>query len=249
VVRLQLNKLSLLSDDDLGISLRDIDLQVRGGEILGIAGVAGNGQDELLKTINGEVAVAAKQIRLDGEDAGKWSANQKRLHGLVNVPEKRLGHAAVPSMSLVENAVLTACQRLKLCRFGFLNYLQGEAYTRQIIEKYFVKTPNEFSSAESLSGGNLQKFIVGRELLQDPQVIVVSQPTWGVDAGAAQFIRASLRTLANNGCAVLVISQDLDELMEICDRIGAICAGNMSPFYPVKEMTSEKVGLMMAGAA
>lgn len=247
--RLKLNGLCLPALDAFGVPLKNINLNVNAGEIVGIAGVAGNGQDELLKVINGELAISAAQIQLNGQNAGHWSANQKRDQGLVNVPEKRLGHSAVPIMSLIENGFLTARKRRKLSKNGFINATKGRAFANEIIKKFKVKTPNPQTAALSLSGGNLQKFVVGRELLQSPDVVVVSQPTWGVDAGAAQTIRAALRALANKGSAVLVISQDLDELMEMCDRMGAICAGELSEVYPVDQLSIEKIGLMMAGVS
>jgi len=150
-------------------------------------------------------------------------------------------------MSLVDNAFLTANIRCHLSSMGLINYPKSVGYTQSVIEDFDVRTPDEDASADSLSGGNLQKFIVGREINQSPDLIIVSQPTWGVDAGAAQSIRAALRALANQGTAVLVISQDLDELVEMSDRIGAICAGRVSRLYPIEEMNNEKIGLLMAG--
>ena len=246
-VRLKVEHLDLLADTALGISLRDVNFEVRSGEIVGLAGVAGNGQDELLKALNGELLSEANSVLIRGKPAGEMSPNERREHGLVSVPEKRLGHGAVPGMSLVDNAFLTANIRRKLSSMGLINYPKSTQYTQSIIENFDVRTPDEDASADSLSGGNLQKFIVGREINQSPDLIIVSQPTWGVDAGAAQSIRAALRALANQGTAVLVISQDLDELTEMSDRIGAICAGRVSRLYPIEEMNNEKIGMLMAG--
>jgi len=173
--------------------------------------------------------------------------NQRRLLGMASVPEKRLGHGAMPEMDLTDNAFLTAYERMSLIDKFFISYGKTKEFAKNIIKEYTVKTPGADVPAESLSGGNLQKFIIGRELSQKPTILIVSQPTWGVDAGAAQTIREALRELASKGTAVLVISQDLDELMEISDQIGAICGGVLSRFYPTSEMTVEKVGLLMAG--
>lgn len=249
--RLIMNKLSLSAADELGISLQNISLSVHGGEIVGIAGVAGNGQDELLQAINGEqLNQAADSVLLDGNQAGDLGPNQRRLLGLASVPEKRLGHGAVPSMSLLDNTLLTAFKRLGLINNqGWINHAKNKQCTADIIREHGVKTTGLSAAASSLSGGNLQKYIVGRELIQNPEVLVVSQPTWGVDAGAAQRIREALKDLAKSGAAVLVISQDLDELIEISDRIGAICAGRLSEFYPVQDVSYEQMGLLMAGAA
>lgn len=246
-VRLSIKNLNVPANSALGISLKEINFEVRGGEIIGIAGVAGNGQDELLRAINGEVRCAPDSVNIEGKYVGGFGPNERRQFGLVSVPEKRLGHGAVPGMSLVDNALLSANVRLELIKFGLIDYAKTIDYTQSVIKEFDVRTPDENASADSLSGGNLQKFIVGREINQSPEIIVVAQPTWGVDAGAAQSIRAALRALANQGTAVLVISQDLDELFEMSDRIGAICAGKVSAFFPITEMNSERIGLLMAG--
>ena len=138
---------------------------------------------------------------------------------------------------------------LVLLKGGLIDYTKTTQIAKKIIDDYGVKTPSADVPAGSLSGGNLQKFIVGRELNQNPTVLIIAQPTWGVDAGAAQTIRQAIRELAAKGAAVLVISQDLDELMEITDRIGAICGGVVSEFYPTSEMSVEKVGMLMAGVS
>ena len=246
-VRLSVKNLNLPASSALGISLKNVNFEIRSGEIVGLAGVAGNGQDELLKALNGENLSTAESIVIEGRAVGKLGPNERRNCGLVSVPEKRLGHGAIPSMSLVDNAFLTANIRLGLIKMGLINYAKTVEYAQSVIEEFDVRTPDEDASADSLSGGNLQKFIVGREINQSPELIIVAQPTWGVDAGAAQSIRASLRALANQGTAVLVISQDLDELMEMSDRIGAICAGRISQLFPIDEMNNEKIGLLMAG--
>ncbi len=247
-VRLEVAGLNVTAADPLGISLKDIHLQICAGEVVGIAGVAGNGQDELLAALNGETRVReAATILLEGKPAGRLGPNERRLAGMASVPEKRLGHGAVPDMSLVDNAFLTAFRRMRLLRHGLIDYARTRQFCEQVIRDFSVKTPDAQVPAESLSGGNLQKFIIGRELDQNPEILLVSQPTWGVDAGAALTIRRALRERAAKGAAVLVISQDLDELMEITDRIGALCGGHLSAFYPTREMTVEKVGLLMAG--
>jgi len=249
-IRLNVKGLNLPAIDPLGISLRDINLEVRGGEVVGIAGVAGNGQDEFLTALNGEHrSKSSSSIELKGKPVGKLGPNERRVLGMASVPEKRLGHGATPDMSLIDNAFLTAYQRLDLLKGGLIDYTKTTQFAKKIIDDYDVKTPSADVPAGSLSGGNLQKFIVGRELNQNPDVLIIAQPTWGVDTGAAQTIRQAIRELAAKGAAVLVISQDLDELMEITDRIGAICGGVVSEFYPTSEMSVEKVGMLMAGVS
>jgi len=247
-VRLQAKNLDMASSDPLGISLKKINLAVRAGEVVGIAGVAGNGQDELLTALNGERPNSnPESIYIEGKPGGDLSPNQRREFGMASVPEKRLGHGAMPDMNLIDNAFLTSYDRLGLIKSGLIDYAETRKYAEKIIHDFNVKTPRVNVPAASLSGGNLQKFIIGREFGQQPSILIVSQPTWGVDAGAAQTIREAIREMASKGAAVLVISQDLDELIEISDRIGAICAGVLSEFYPIEEITIEKMGLLMAG--
>lgn len=247
-VRLSVNNLSLVAADEFGIPLKQINLDVRCGEIVGIAGVAGNGQDELLMALSGEsTSLQADSLFIDKTACVHLGPNQRRELGLAAIPEQRLGHGAVPEMNLVDNTFLTAFQRLGLISNGFIKSGSTRKFAEKIISNFNVKSNGTTAFASSLSGGNLQKFIVGREILQNPGLLIVAQPTWGVDAGAAQTIHKALRELAENGAAVLIISQDLDELMSSTDRIGAICAGSLSAIYPTAEVTIEEVGLLMAG--
>lgn len=247
-VRLALDRLNAPSASESGISLQNISLEICAGEILGIAGVAGNGQDELRMTISGEITVNADQVRINQKNCGHLSPNARRMMGLSSIPEQRLGHGAVSSMSLSENSLLTAFLRLGLLFGGFIHRGACDRFTKDVIERFRVKANGPQATAGSLSGGNLQKFIVGREICQNPALLVVSQPTWGVDAGAARAIHDALRDLAAAGAAALVISQDMDELMQISDRIAAICAGRVSATYPTDKITMEQIGLLMAGA-
>lgn len=230
------------------VSLQAIELQVTAGEIVGIAGVAGNGQDELLQIIAGEVlADRADSIMFQGQGVGHLHAGVRRRYGLCCVPEERLGHAAVPSMSLVENVFLTAHHRKGLRIGGLISNRRSRLFAAEIIERFNVQCHGPHAQAASLSGGNLQKFIVGREILQSPKVLVISQPTWGVDAGAAAAIHEAIQQLADEGAAVVLISQDLDELMHSTDRIGALCAGCLSSFHATDSITVQQVGLLMGG--
>lgn len=248
-IRLQVRGLDLSAEDEFSIPLKDISFDVRAGEILGIAGVAGNGQDELLNALSGETLSSdTDAIKIDNNPCGKKGPNQRRMLGLATIPEERLGHGAVPGMSLIDNGMLTAFQRLSFLFKGFIVRGATEGFATEIVQRFNVKSHGIEAVASSLSGGNLQKFIVGREICQKPELLIVSQPTWGVDAGAAQTIHEALRQLANEGTAVVVISQDLDELMRISDRLCAICAGELSEAYPAASISVEQIGLMMAGA-
>ncbi|NSX55097.1 ABC transporter ATP-binding protein [Parasulfitobacter algicola] len=245
---LQLNGLNLSPASPFGTSLKDITLEIRAGEILGIGGVAGNGQDELLGALSGEAKSAPQSVQMDGQNLGHLSPNARRKLGLLAAPEERLGHAAAPDMTLTENAMLTAAERENLQSNGFLNWTRSRSFAEKVIARFDVRTPGPENAARSLSGGNLQKFVIGREILQNPRVLVVNQPTWGVDASAAAAIRQALLDLAADGAAVLVISQDLDELMEITDRFAALNEGRLSAPVATSDLTVEKIGLMLGGA-
>ena len=247
-VRLALNGLSVKSPGQFGTSLKGITLEVRAGEVLGLAGVAGNGQDELLGALSGELKSAPGMVVLDGAEVGATGPGERRRRGLLTAPEERLGHAAAPDMSLTENAALTGAERKGIVSGGFLNWGRARDFAKEVIARFDVRTPGTENAARSLSGGNLQKFVIGREVMQDPQVLVVNQPTWGVDAMAAAVIRQALLDLAAGGAAVVVISQDLDELMEVSDRFGALNEGRLSDIRPAKGLTVDEIGLMMGGS-
>ena len=246
--RLRLVGLSQASDDPFGTDLADLRLTVHSGEIVGIAGVSGNGQQELLRAISGERQVAdAAQVEIGGVAAGRLTPGRRRRLGMCFVPEERLGRGAVPRMSLTENALLTAARTMRLIRRGLIDFAAARRFAVECIERFGVKAGGPGAAAKSLSGGNLQKFIVGREIMQQPNLLVVAQPTWGVDVGAAAFIRQSIIDLRNRGGAVLVISEELDELFEICDRIAVIAAGRLSPAKPASSTSVEEIGVWMSG--
>ena len=246
--RLVIDGLSLDADDPFGTTLHDIRLTVRAGEIVGIAGVSGNGQKELMAALSGERTVErAGAVRLMGADAGRLDAEERRALGLAFVPEERLGRGAVPEMTLAENALLTA-HRQGLVRHGFVAQARVREYAADTIRDYRVKAGGVDAAARSLSGGNLQKFIVGREIRQHPKVLIAAQPTWGVDVGAAAQIRQALIDLSNAGVAVLVVSEELDELFEICDRLAVIAQGRLSEANDTAATDAEEVGLLMSGS-
>jgi simple sugar transport system ATP-binding protein len=247
-VALEVANLSVAAQGQFGTALSGISFAVQAGEVLGIGGVAGNGQDELLAALSGEMPVTAGAVRLKGVAIGQHGPATRRAMGLLSAPEERLGHAAAPDMSLTENAILTAAVRENLINRGFLRWDAAEAFARRIITGFDVRTPGPGTAARALSGGNLQKFVIGREVLQRPEVLVVNQPTWGVDAAAAAAIRQALLDLAAGGAAVICISQDLDELIEISDRFGALSEGRLSEIRPTQGLSVEEIGLMMGGA-
>jgi ABC-type uncharacterized transport system ATPase subunit len=250
VPRLVVVDLSLEPDDPHGVRLQHISLELKGGEILGIAGVAGNGQDELFAALSGErQAQDPGTIVIEGTAAGQLSITQRRKLGAAYVPEERLGHGTVPRMKLSENALLTGHAASGMVRHGFVNTIAMLLMVDRVTETFDVRKAKRDPEAASLSGGNLQKFVVGREILRNPAVLVVSQPTWGVDAGAAAVIRQALLDLASKGAAILVTSQDLDELIEITDRIAVMFHGRLSEPLPTALATREKLGLLMGGSS
>jgi simple sugar transport system ATP-binding protein len=246
--RLTVRNLDLPAAGPFGTTLKDLSFEVRRGEIFGIAGVAGNGQNELFEALSGERLVgSAGMVHIDEREVGQIGAGGRRRLGMCCVPEERNGHGAVPDMSLVENTVLSGRHRMGLASGGFIKSGAAASFADRIIKEFDVRTPGNSAAARSLSGGNLQKFIVGREVLQDPGVLMVSQPTWGVDAGAAAAIHQALFNLAANGAAVLVISQDLDELLTLTDRLAVINVGALSGTLVTANASLDQIGLLMGG--
>ena len=246
-VQLRIAGLSRDSDDPFGVELKDLHLDVHAGEIVGIAGVSGNGQKELLQLLSGEETLAERfPLQIGGVEAGRLGPRARRRLGQGFVPEERLGRGAVPSLSLAFNSLLTAHGQGMLAR-GLIRFGAMREFTRRCIERFDVRCGGVDAEARSLSGGNLQKFIMGREILQAPKLLIVAQPTWGVDVGAAAFIRQQLIDLAAEGTAVLVISEELDELFEICDRLAVIANGRLSPAKRVAETSIEEIGVWMSG--
>jgi general nucleoside transport system ATP-binding protein len=242
---LEARALSLPSNDPFGVDLADIDLTVHAGEIVGIAGVSGNGQAELLAALSGETTMPARSsIRIGRRDAGHLSPAERRSLGLAFVPEDRLGRGAVPELSLTENALLTASGQGMVVA-GMIRYQRAQAFAERCIAEFDVHCSGREATALALSGGNLQKFIVSREILQQPSVLIVAQPTWGVDVGAALAIHRTLIELRASGAAILVVSEDLDELLQIADRITVISAGRLAPPKRTRDTSRDEIGIAM----
>lgn len=246
-VVLQARALSLQKSQPFATELHDIGFDLHAGEILGIAGISGNGQQELLAALSGEdPRAAASSVLLDGTEIGHLGAAARRRAGLAFVPEERLGRGAVPDMSLAEN-VLLSHQGSDTIASGVIRTGAIARIAQAIITRFNVKAGSAHAAARSLSGGNLQKFIVGREIMSQPRVLIVAQPTWGVDVGAAAQIHAELIALRDAGCAVLVISEELDELFAIADRLMVIAKGRHSPAIATAQASVDQIGLWMSG--
>ena len=245
-VVLAVTDLCIPAEDPFGTDLDGVSFAVRSGEILGIAGVSGNGQSELVRLLSGEDHRATVgSIRLLGADISQRAPSQRRQAGLHLVPEERLGRGAVPTLGLAHNLLLTRSEAVG--RGGWLHLNRLRAQAAAIIGEYRVKAGGPSAPAKSLSGGNLQKFIVGREIEAQPRLLIMSQPTWGVDVGAAAQIRAAILALRDAGCAVLLISEELEELFELSDRLVVMAKGRVSPALQRADATVETVGMWMSG--
>ncbi|WP_027013910.1 ABC transporter ATP-binding protein [Comamonas composti] len=243
---LKVEGLGLRSSDPFGVDLQSMSFEVRAGEVVGIAGVSGNGQKELLYALSGEDTRAApSMIQMQGQNVGRMGPARRRALGLHFVPEERLGRGAVPSMGLAHNLLLT--RKTALGPWGWIRMGRLQEQAQGIIERFNVKAGGPHAPAQSLSGGNLQKFIVGREIDARPSLLIISQPTWGVDVGAAAQIRDAILQLSDEGCAVLVLSEELDELFEISDRLHVVAKGRLSPSVAREQASVQQIGEWMSG--
>ena len=223
--------------------LHDVSFDVRSGEIVGLAGISGNGQQTLMSALSGERPAEPNAIRLFDQPVGALSTAERRRLGLRYVPEQRLGHAAVSNMTLAENVSLTDVASHAT---SVLNVPSVQAVTAQILERFRVRARAD-QKIETLSGGNLQKFIVGREVLPEPRVLLLDQPTSGVDALSAASIRNELIALRARGCAILMVSEEIDELYQLADRLIVIAGGRVSAPRMTRELTIAELGRLMAG--
>ncbi|HEY9223532.1 MAG TPA: ABC transporter ATP-binding protein [Variovorax sp.] len=245
-VALRVKGLSLAREDQFGVDLEGVSLDVRAGEVVGIAGVSGNGQKELLYALSGEDTRAEPaMIEVFGQAAARFRPRKRRALGVHFVPEERLGRGTVPTLGLAHNMLLTRSNAVGAG--GWIRTGQLARHASEIIRRFNVKAGGPQSAARSLSGGNLQKFIVGREIDANPKLFIVSQPTWGVDVGAAALIRNEILALRDAGCAVLVVSEELDELFEISDRLYVIAKGRLSPSVDRAAATVPQIGEWMSG--
>ena len=243
---LRVQRLQMRMDDPFGVDLEAVSLEVRAGEVVGIAGVSGNGQKELLYALSGEDTRAEPaMVQVFGQDVGGFGPAHRRHLGVHFVPEERLGRGAVPTLGLAHNLMLTRTDAVG--KSGWIDVKALEQQARDIIARFNVKAGGPNAAAKSLSGGNLQKFIVGREIDAKPKLLIISQPTWGVDVGAAAQIRGEILALRDAGCAVLVVSEELDELFEICDRLHVIAKGRLSPSVQRRDATVAQIGEWMSG--
>ncbi|MDL1910366.1 ABC transporter ATP-binding protein [Chloroflexi bacterium CFX6] len=245
-VRLGLEGVSCGSDRGTP-GLRGVSLEVRSGEILGIAGVSGNGQRELAETVTGLRRIVSGCVRLEGQDVTNFPPGELTERMLSYIPEERMRDGVIRDFSVAENLILREHHKQPFSRSTFLNLREISSHANRLIERFQVKTPSQDTLAKNLSGGNIQKVVLAREISRDPRVIVAAQPTRGLDIGATEYVRAQLLEQRKRGAAILLISEDLDEILALSDRIAVIYEGQIMDIVPRADATPEKLGLLMAG--
>jgi simple sugar transport system ATP-binding protein len=245
-VRLQLDQVSCGSDRGTP-GLRRVSLNVCSGEILGIAGVSGNGQRELAETVTGLRRITSGHVLLEGEDVTGFAPGDLTERMLSYIPEERMRDGMIKNFSIAENMILREHHKQPFSRSGFLNLRDISQHTDELIKKFHVKTPSRDTLAKNLSGGNIQKVVLARELSRNPRVILAAQPTRGLDIGATEYVREQLLVERRKGAAIMLISEDLDEILALSDRIAVIYEGEIMDILPREIATPEKLGLLMAG--
>jgi len=244
--RLQLDQLS--SGSDRGTpGLRGVRLEVCAGEILGVAGVSGNGQCELAETITGLRKITEGRVILEGQDVTGLAPGDLTDRMLSYIPEERMRDGMIKNFSVAENLILREHHKQPFSRSGFLNLRDISSHADQLIEKFHVKTPSHDTLAKNLSGGNIQKMVLAREISRNPRVIIAAQPTRGLDIGATEYVREQLLEQRRRGVAIMLISEDLDEILALSDRIAVIYEGQIMDILPRENATPERLGLLMAG--
>ena len=234
--------------NDKGVkALRGVNFTVSRGEIFGIAGVSGNGQKELAQALTGLRRVVKGKITLNNEEITNAHPLEIARKGVNYVPPDRLRVGLIPNLNAIENAILRRYNKPPVSRGRFIDYAKAAEYTRELIEKFNITVPRETAPVKLLSGGNLQKLILAREIAEKPRLLIAVHPTRGLDVGATEFVRKKLLEERNKGTAVLLISEDLDEILMISDRIGVIYEGKIVDIVDRKDADKSKIGLLMAG--
>jgi simple sugar transport system ATP-binding protein len=245
-VRLALKDLCAQNDREMP-ALRGVNLELYSGEILGLAGVSGNGQRELAEVITGLRTITQGQVFLEGKDVTGQSPGALTEQRLAYIPEERMKDGIVQEFSVAENTVLRDHDKKPFSRSGFLILRVIADYADKLIRNFKIKTPSRETPAKNLSGGNIQKVVLARELSREPRVLIAAQPTRGVDIGATEYVHARLLEQRQQGAAILLISEDLDEILVLSDRIAVIYEGQIMGVVARDDATLEQLGLLMAG--
>jgi ABC-type uncharacterized transport system ATPase subunit len=241
---------ALSATDSSGLPrLKDASFSLRGGEILALAGIDGNGQAELCDTLAGLSPAVSGTITLDGADVTSWSSSRRLTAGLAYIPADRGGTSLVQSMSIADNLALRDVARPPFSRFGWLDANGARALVDERTARFDVRMAGSDAPIGTLSGGNQQKVVLAREIGRDPGVLIAFQPTWGLDPGATRFVIDTILALRDRGGAVLYISSELDEVLSVGDRIGVISEGHIVGIANRGDIDIVRLGLLMAGSA
>jgi simple sugar transport system ATP-binding protein len=244
--RLEIKNLGALSDREIP-ALQNVSLEVHAGEVLGLAGVSGNGQPELAQVIAGLRPATGGHVLLDGKEITNHSPKEIITMGLAYIPEERNRDGMIREFNVAENLIMRDTDQEPFSKRGFLNFKAIASQANRMVERFVIKTPTIDTPMKSLSGGNAQKVILARELSRQPSVLLAAQPTRGVDIGATEYIRQLIIEQRAHGTATLLISEDLDEILALSDRIAVIFKGQIMGVLEGNQATAEKLGLMMAG--
>jgi simple sugar transport system ATP-binding protein len=244
--RLNLKDVSCGSDRGTP-GLRQVSFDLHSGEILGIAGVSGNGQRELAEVITGLRKATGGQVILEGENVTNFAPVELTNRMLSYIPEERMKDGMIKDFTVAENMILRENDKAPYARYGFLNLGEIARHADELIKQFHVKTPSRETMAKNLSGGNIQKIVLAREIFRTPRVIIAAQPTRGLDIGATEYVREQLLEQRKQGTAVMLISEDLDEIFALSDRIAVMYEGRVMDIVPRDEATPQKLGLLMAG--
>ena len=245
---IKITNLNFTSEDPFETNLMDINFSVNRGECLGIAGISGNGQSELFQVLSGEIISEKNSIEFNNNYIGDLSPQERREFLMAFSPEDRLEQAAIPQMKIFENVALNNFKSSNFFNNGLINENKIKEHSKKIISDFNVNTDNIELKSQFLSGGNLQKLIIGRELITSPDLLVCFNPTWGLDVGAINYIHETLIKINEQNKSIILISTDTDELLKLSDKISVIHKGKLSKIMNSEEVTSEKLGILMGGA-
>ena len=245
---IKITNLNFTSEDPFETNLMDINFSVNRGECLGIAGISGNGQSELFQVLSGEIISDKNCIEFNNNYIGDLNPQERREYLMAFSPEDRLEQAAIPQMKIFENVALNNFKSSNFFNNGLINENKIKEHSKKIISDFNVNTDNIELKSQFLSGGNLQKLIIGRELITSPDLLICFNPTWGLDVGAINYIHETLIKINEQNKSIILISTDTDELLKLSDKISVIHKGKLSKIMNAEEVTSEKLGILMGGA-
>ena len=244
---IKITNLNFKSEDPFETNLSDINFSVNRGECLGIAGISGNGQSELFQVLSGEIISDKNSIEFNKTYIGDLNPQERREYLMAFSPEDRLEQAAIPQMKIFENVALNNFKSSNFFNNGLINEDKIKEHSKKIISDFNVNTDNIDLKSQFLSGGNLQKLIIGRELITSPDLLICFNPTWGLDVGAINYIHETLIKINEQNKSIILISTDTDELLKLSDKISVINKGKLSKTMDADEVTSEKLGILMGG--